>query len=78
MLFGPNGVGRALDEGLDLLKVARLQLAREVGHAALHVWATEHELIETGNCRRRRVAEIRHIAAAVHPRHAVTEHTVAT
>lgn len=36
-LCWPDGVGRALNEGLDFLDVIGIQLAREAGHTALQV-----------------------------------------
>src|SRR5437016_4687863 len=46
LLLGPDRVGGALDERLELLEIRRLEPAGEVRHARIHERAVEQELVE--------------------------------
>src|SRR5437762_4414963 len=67
----PDRVRRALDEGLQLRDILFLQLAGEVGHAAIAERALEHDVLQVGDGFGRDIAEVPDIAAVVDAGHAV-------
>src|ERR1700761_2765919 len=70
-LLWTHGVGRALDEGLDLHHVVVLQLAGEVRHATILERTIEDDVLEVCDLLFRHKAEVADVAAIVDAGHAV-------
>src|SRR6516225_2700555 len=72
LLLGPDRVGGALDEGLDLDHVLLLQLAGEVGHSLVAERSVEYDLLQIDDLILRHVAEVTDVAALVDAGYAMT------